>query len=351
MRGLRHWLGGLKWVAYFRRQQRWVALLASTIVALLLWLLSALNDTYTKRVHLPLAEGIKLPVNYAVVDSSRIPKVVAVDITASGSTLFRYSLQTLFKQKSKLWLEVDSSYLDPNGGYWTLRDFMLREDVLSIMPLLSQYMASASSNIELKIYPEEISFGYAPLSSQVVPVVFSSQVDFGKNENYLLTSYYMKPEMVQLYGVKKEVDRFLAEKQILQTDTLPLIISEPGRSEHRVPVRVPSGMKVEPREVTVTLEVEELRYYSEVIHLNNIENAPYGYNVRLFPSTVEVRYLAPKDTLDANNKPGSLQLYVDAKGIGGDVKYLDVKLREYPRYAYTLQIEPDRVEYLLEEQE
>ncbi|MDO5035912.1 MAG: hypothetical protein Q4D93_03015 [Porphyromonas sp.] len=338
-------------VSYFLRQRRWVALLICMLVAVLFWLMSAMDGTYTKRVQLQVSEDINLPVGYTLVDSSLIPKVVAVDITAQGGTLLSYSLETIFDKQLHLKLEVDSDFINPQGGRWVVGGLRLRERVLATLPKLSKFVANQSgSDLELRIYPEEITIEYERLTTRSIPVAFTSQIDFGDNAHFILNALTMTPDVVKVYGVRADVDSLLIRDEVIETDDMPIRVDRAGVSSYKVALQVPKGMTLDPDSVEVTVAVEELLYHTEQVSQIEVDNLDKGYTLRLFPSTISVSYLAPRDSLlDLKEDSHPVVLYVDAKEIESQTLQLEVHLREVPRFAHTIQLEPDRVEFILEE--
>lgn len=339
--------------SYFLRRRRWVALLLCAVLASVAWLLLALGRDYTKVVEVEVIPEVELPVNFALSDASRLPNVITLELRGGGWELLSFSFDSFFEKKPKLRIEVEKAWLDENGGWWHMEERGILQEILEAYPLLDSYYRFPDNGIRISLFPKEISFAYAPLKSQTMPVVFTSQWSFGEHENFLLTAQKMEPEEVEVYGVSYLLDSLISVQPVLETDTVPLRVDHVGVSEFKVALLEPDGFRLSPDSITVTAMVEELLFHQEKVTEIEIDNLPDGYRLRLFPSSVSVSYLAPKDTIKGNGKKiyAPITLYVDASEIAEGVQnqLLEVRPRVVPKFAYTLQIDPDKVEFILEE--
>lgn len=351
MRGLRRLLREGRFTAYFMRDRRWVALSICLLISVFFWVVAAIDDPrgYTKEIAVQLDKPI-LPTNYRMTDLSQYPEVVYVKVHAKGGSLLRYTINQIGRSSYRVRPTVDTTQLLPEGGQYRLRERDLKRLLLS-KPLHDVSRMDLNTSTDLKIYPEEISFSYEPLSEGKADVLFGSQIDFGVHRNFKLAdTISLIPSSVRVFGVKSDLEDFMATGAVLTTDTIGLKIDNPGRDTIRVAVVTPSGIDARPDSVDVVLMTNELVYHSFTTSDIEIRNLPPGYDLSLVPLQVTVTYLVPKDKVGEETlfDPG---LYIDAREAfdGSNRKALMVHVDKVPSQVDMIQVVPDRLDFILRE--
>ena len=351
MRGLRRWLREGRFTAYFMRDRRWVALSICLLISVFFWLVAAIDDPrgYTKEIAVQLDKPI-LPSNYRMTDLSQYPEVVYVKVHTKGGSLLRYTINQIGRPSYRLRPTVDTTHLLAAGGQYRLREGDLKRLLLS-KPLHEVSRMDLNTLTDFKIYPDEIAFSYEPLSEGKAEVLFGSHIDFGVHRNFKLAdTISLTPSSVRVFGVKSDLDDFMASGAVLTTDTIGLRIDNPGRDTIRVAVVTPPGIDARPDSVDVVLMTNELVYHSFTTSDIEIRNLPPGYDLSLIPLQVTVTYLVPKDRVGEETlfDPG---LYIDARevfgGTGGQT--LTVHVSNVPSQVDMIQVVPDRLDFILRE--
>lgn len=348
MKGIGRTLKDLRVVSYFSKGKRWLILCLCMFLALVIWLLQSLNDTYTKTIEIEIAP-VSLPSRYSIDDSVDLPSTIKIEITATGSKLMNFTLShQLFNKEPKLHLEVDSLRLDPEGGFWSVADIELVRQVRHSYPELDKFFSSSEDRIFVR--PDYIGFGYVPMDKISLPIVFNNQFDFGESKNRFLKSLQMDEEEVVVYGLKTKLDSIKATSGVILTDTSTIMLDQIGISTQKVALLHPEGIKLSLDSVNVHLDVQELRYYTFTSNELLVKSLPEDMSIRLFPASIKVTYLAEEDSnLDEIKR--QLKLYIDLNEIKDltETKKLKVNFDTLPREVHMIQLEPDQVEFILEE--
>lgn len=306
-----------------------------------------MDATYTKKVRIEV-EAPTLPLKFAIDNQSGIPPSIEIAITARGDKLFSYSLEEFFSQDQVLKLAIDTMLLTPDGGYISIGEDELLRQIRNTNDLFNSYFDS-STNAQIRLFPDFASFSYAPLVERQVEVFFGSQIDLGEESNRMLVELDMEPDVVTVFGLATSVDSLIKTQGLISTDPSPLVVRGDSVSYHKVALVSPYGLRIRPDSVTVKTVVAPLRYKTFVISDIKIRNLPEGYNIRLFPSTIKVSFLAVNNVsvVDIANQ---LHPYVDIEELTEGTKKLKLHLPNIPTEVQMLQLEPDAVEYLIEQQ-
>lgn len=293
-------------------------------------------------------EAPTLPISYDIDDAKGIPDHVDIAITTNGSKLLSFTLRQLFQKRPVLKLAIDTLQISRDGGYMSIGRDELYRQIKNTNELLDSYFGN-NSDAQITLYPEYISFTYAPLVEQKMGVFFGGQIDLGTESNRTLVSLEMSPDEVSVFGLSTAIDSLIHNQELISTEISPLVIDADSVSYHRVALLAPPGIRLTPDSVTIKTEVAPLKYKSFFIDKITVRNLPEGYNIRLFPSSIKVTYLAVDD-VNTNDIVNLIHLYVDVDEVTDGTKRLKVRLPFVPKELNVLQLEPDSVEYLIEEE-
>ncbi len=322
------------------------------LLSTLMWFVLALSSPqgYTKEVDVRV-EWPALPAEYVVTDSTVFPRHLTVELHSSGFGLLRYTLNSLFRSVPTYTPIVNTSSLDTDGGTWELTDRQLKSQVLTnILPMAKAILTDTLLNVNIK--PSTLKIPYEPLSSAEADVIFTSQVDFGEKPNLnLVGEVQLTPDKVMLYAAKSQIDSLSASHNlIVRTDTVAVRIGDPGKIRTAIALIPPANTRVQPDSVIVSLATEELTSRTFIATNIAVKGLKPGYTLHLLPEQVRVTYLIAKTSARDSALP-DIQLYVDAGDIKTqDQKLLSVKVKNFPEEVQLIQLDPDRVSYILQEE-
>lgn len=320
-------------------------------MSLLLWFLLALASPsgYTKRVKVRVAWP-DFPSSFVVTDSTSYPESIAVELHCGGFELLSYSLKSLFRTVLVYTPQIDTATLDEAGGTWELSERQLKSQILTdILPIAKSMLKDTLRNVSLS--PNTLTIPYEPLSGAEADVIFTSQVDFGKKPNLkLIDEVLLTPEKVTLYGAQSKIDSLRNSGALFaRTDTVSVRIGDPGMVRTSIALIPPKGTVAEPDSVLVTMTTEELTSRTYMANSIAIEGLDPRYELHLLPARVRVTYLVTKTSAQDQALP-DIRLYVDAsKVVRLQTKSLPVKVKDFPKEVELIQLEPDRVNFVLEE--
>ena len=138
---------------------------------------------------------------------------------------------------------------------------------------------------------------------------------------------------------------------MIPTDTTAIKIGDPGKVMLPISLLTPPGIHAEPDTVYVSFVTEKLVHTSFVVREIEVKGLDNRHTLKLLPGTVTVTLLAPGSASEsAGYDP---MLYVDASGvIGAPQGYkLEVQVGNPPDKSRVemIQIDPDRLDFILEE--
>ncbi|MBR8785471.1 hypothetical protein IX308_001673 [Porphyromonas levii] len=334
-------------VSYFSKGRRWLILLFCILLSAVLWLIQSMDATYTKKVRIEV-EPPTLPLKFAIDNQSGIPPAIEVAITARGDELLSYTLEGLFSKAPVLKLAIDTMMLTSDGGYMSIGNEELLRQIRNTNELFDNYFDNGT-NAQIRLFPDFVSFSYAPLVEKQIGVFFGGQINLGEESNRMLVDLDMQPEVVTAYGLATSIDSLIRTQGLVSTDPKPLVVREDSVSYHKVALVSPHGVRLTPDSVTIKTVVAPLRYNTFVITDIQVRNLPEGYNIRLFPSAIKVTFLAVS-SVSIGDISNQLHPYVDIDELTEGTKKLKLHLPNIPKQVQMLQMEPDAVEYLIEQQ-
>ena len=358
MEGLRKILRDRKPLSNLLKDGKWVGVVVSLLLALFFWFLIVLDSPagFTKQLRVTLLQP-ELPGGFVVTDSALYPKKLVVGLHAPGGKLLRFSLRNLFFHPKPFRPEVDTADLRPGGGRLEISAAHLKRQLLR-SPSLPKSVKELLPNgyDDLTLSAQSLVLSYEPIQESRAEVLFAGQVDFGESPNLKLTdSVGIIPKVVRLYGPKQKLDslRNAEDGLFVKTDTAAIKIGNPGHVTLPIALLETKDFRMVPDTVYVSFVTEELMHTSYTSQDIKIHGLDSRHTLRLLPPSVTVTLLATKAGLeDSDYDP---MLYVDAsRVIGAPTGYrLEVHVGNPPDKSKVemIQIEPDKLDFILEEKE
>ena len=256
---------------------------------------------------------------------TKVPDTLTVTVRDRGYRFFSY----LFHKTPKLTLRL-TDYSDGNSTF-KIDQSHLKKTIASI---LNKHATIVS------VLPEAINIRFTDLPGKKVPVKTDIVVE--PREDY--TQYgalIQSQDSVLVFSDAKtlseinEVFTYHVEELDL-TDTL----------RRKVTIAPINGAVVEPRSIDVIVPIEKLKQQSRSVKIA-VRNAPPGVKMLLFPSDVEVKYLAPVSRI---TEDAGITAVVDYNSVGVNSKSNKVKVMigEVPAAYENVKFSHDSVEYIIE---
>jgi len=256
---------------------------------------------------------------------TKVPDTLTVTVRDRGYRFFSY----LFHKTPKLTLRL-TDYSDGNSTF-KIDQSHLKKTIASI---LNKHATIVS------VLPEAINIRFTDLPGKKVPVKTDIVVE--PREDY--TQYgalIQSQDSVLVFSDAKtlseinEVFTYHVEELDL-TDTL----------RRKVTIAPINGAVVEPRSIDVIVPIEKLKQQSRSVKIA-VRNAPPGVKMLLFPSDVEVKYLAPVSRI---TEDAGITAVVDYNSVGVNSRSNKVKVMigEVPAAYENVKFSHDSVEYIIE---
>jgi hypothetical protein len=309
-----------------------VAFLICILIASFLWIVNALNRTYTKTIAVPL-KFINLPKNKAL--SSELPKFIQADVKASGAKLLFIDFK---KNENEIIIDFNN-----------FSSKKIHSNNLAINTALSIGNLSKLFNTEvelIKVKPDSIYFSFGKAYQKIVPVISDLQIDFDTLYNYG-DKVKISPSSITLYGdslLLSSIDEVKTEKIILnnlnKTIKQKATIVLPEEFEERI--------GISQKEVNLDINVDKFTELNLDVPVETI-NVPKGFELKTFPDKIKLQIkvgLLEYDSL----RPEQFRVIVNYADITKNKNKLPVKIDQQPENIKIIKIIPQKVEFLIKKQ-
>ena len=272
---------------------------------------------------------IKVPVEISKPDNvhllNKVPDTLSVTVRDRGYRFYSH----LFHKAPKLTLRL-TDYSDGNSTF-KIDQSHLKKTVASV---LNKHATIVS------VLPESINIRFTDLPGKKVPVKTDIMVE--ARDDYTQYGAWIKSQdSVLVFSDAKtlseinEVFTYHVEELDL-TDTL----------RRKITIAPINGAVVEPRSIEIMIPIEKLKPQSRSVKIA-VRNAPAGEKMLLFPSDLEVNYLAPISRI---SEDAGITAVVDYNSVDFNSKSNKVKVSigEVPAAYQDVKFSPDSVEYIIE---
>ena len=309
-----------------------MAFLICILIASFLWIINALNRTYTKTIAVPV-KFINLPKNKAI--SSELPKYIQADVKASGAKLLFID----FKKNEK---EI---IIDLNN----FSSKQLKLNNLAINTALSIGNLSKLFNTEIeliKVKPDSIYFSFGRSYQKIVPVIADLQIDFDTLYNFG-EKVKISPSSLTLYGdsiLLSSIDEVKTEKIIL--NNLNKTINQ--KATIILPEELEERIGISQKEVNLDINVDKFTELNLDVPIETIK-VPKGFELKTFPDKINLYIkvgLLEYDSL----RPEQFRVIVDYTDISKNKNKLPIKIDQQPDNIKIIKIIPQKVEFLIKKQ-
>jgi hypothetical protein len=299
------------------------------LIASFLWLINALNRTYTRTVAIPV-NFVNYPVGKRIVN--RLPPYIMADIKTTGAKLLM-----LLMKKSIAEITVDVGKV-PN--------IKSAARNVSISTANSIGNLSKLLNVEvdlLKVKPDSIHFVFGKTYTKKIYIKPIVQINYaipqGIFKRIKVTPQYIMVSSDSLTLAK--TDTFYTEKIVLNTLNQHI--------EQKMTIDIPEALEgiVSLSDTKVALQINLDEYAQKTIQIPvQILNTPPNITVKTFPAFINVTIAAPYAMFDSLN-PNTVKAYVDFKQILTKTEKLTVSVTSSILNNKITYISPQKVEYII----
>jgi hypothetical protein len=289
------------------------------------WYLQSLQQDYETYISIPIRYR-NMPDNISFTDT--VPDKITVHVRDKGSHLLNYTVGASFPV-----LDINLKELSGQGVF----NLTPKE----MQGALSQTLFSTTAILDFA--PSQLQLKYNRRKEKRLPVVFNGKVNLAPGFR-LVGDIIITPSAVKAYGTSATLDT-LHSLQTVFTDIKQLNAS----GTFTLPLQKRQGASFQTTEVTVTFPVEEFteKDFDIPVVLTGIPN---GYTVRLFPPTIKVVCHIPLSRFkELTPEDFALQLpFAELRrNYSGQAP---IRLTRHPEWVQTINLVPDKVEFLLEKQ-
>ena len=290
------------------------------------WLLQALQQSFETKVLVPI-QYKNIPTG--IVLDNDIPSDILIRIKGKGTLLWRYTMGVRNKEA----LEINLEDIDLKKSSYTISkadlESMIHEHLSSTVTLVSWS-------------PDILNITYQPLERKELPVVLSGKLTPATGY-FLIDTALFTPSKIPVYGSKTLLDSLSAiyTEHISITD-----IQKPIRRQ--VQLIIPEGIRM--NEASVELNVSAEEYTEKVIQVPIVcKNLPENYKIHIFPPAVEIISLVSLANYGKISE-SDFEVSIDYFELLKSVNYTTiVNLTKKPDWINNYRINPEKVEFLIEE--
>lgn len=312
----------------FLRRQRWkeaMVFFCFLLLSLGFWLLQSLQQEYEIEITIPVRYK-NIPADIAF--SSAVPSEIKARIKDKGSVLLNYSFGRTFAP-------IEANMKDTKEKKGTL--LILKKEIEN--DILKQLISTTNL---ISFEPQQIDADYSKRMNKEVPVVFngSVQAEAGFQESGDITIH---PPTINIYASKTVLDT------IREVKTVFTEIKKGNKTIVRnIQLQKIDGATLDPSVVAVTIPIEEFTEKTLNIPVVCL-NIPPHFTVRMFPAEVKVTCSVPLSKFkDLSEEGFAIQFsFADLEqNVSGSIP---IKLSQKPDWVRTATLTPDKVEFILEQ--
>ena len=290
------------------------------------WLMLTLNNTYELEVDFPLELE---NVDEETVITSDLPEFITVTLRDKGTTLACYRLHL-----RKPAVKVDFVAHD-NGDEYGHVNIAHSELQKLLTPLIE------SSSRIVAIHPDTVDYFYSRGVMKRVPVVFRGNVQV--DPLFYLSEIHIDPDTVTVWGEKTFLDSLNDVSTVVTNFTN--LKENTTRKTALTSIR---GAKIQPSEVTLTVAVDI--FVEKVVEVPIIgTNFPGGLALRTFPATAMVSFRVGAKDYNLYNASNFVITATYEELLQSPDSLLHLKLRSVPEGVTQVSIEPENVQFLIEQ--
>ena len=302
------------------------------LISAFLWLISALNRSYTRTVAIPV-NFINYPVGKRI--TNKLPPYIMVDIKTSGAKLLM-----LLVKKSIAEITIDV-------GKVTAVKSAAHQASLSTISSIGNLSKLLNTDVDLiKVKPDSIHFIFGKTFTKKVFIKPQVQINYDIPQG-IFKRIKVTPQQISISSdsaTLAKIDTLYTEKIVLNNLN--------HRVEQLTAIEVPEALEglIALSHNKVNLQINLDEYAQKTIQLPvQVINAPPNTSVKTFPAIVQVTLTAPYTLFDSLNA-NTVKASVDFKQISSHAEKLTISVTSSISDNKITQISPQKVEYIIRKQ-
>lgn len=307
--------------------KKFLVFLVSLLLSGAMWIYIELMKDYTTDLQYSL-NFMNVPEDLILVN--RNDSTIKVGVTAQGFEL----LEALYFRKNKVF-EIDLSELrirQANGMFTAY---------LPSSQLIRQIDRQLGANNTVSyVKPDTLFFRFAQVTRMKVPVI--PDLEFNFSQQYLLyDSVSCMPQDITVTSIKEVTDtlrRLYTEKVVITDRDSSIVLNVPVKR-----TMAPALLRFSSDSVKITVPVRKFTEAVFDIPVTMEGNFP----VKLFPDKVQVTCMVPMQHFKEISESGFKAVVVTDNIRKGDIRNLQVELKEIPRHVKVTRIKPEQVEFII----
>ena len=307
--------------------------LACLVLSFVFWLLTTLYKTYLEDISIPVAyQG--LPEHKVLV--SKLPENLVLEVEATGFEILWMKWNGVGDE-----VTIDASL----NSLKQLPSADAGNYVLVTEKKLSQIRADLEEELSLvAIRPDSILFKFRDKVEKTLPIKFKGNIAFD-GQFGAVEKLIFEPAFVKVTGPAEALDTMKA----IFTDSL-VFESVDESIEQEVDLLSDKSdvpVSVEPKMVKLSLAVEE--FTEGTVDVPVMQKGSFsGGSIKLFPTTVRVKYLVPLSQFE-KIRADQFKAEVDLNSISEErTTALEVSITESPSIVKRVKPDPTFVEFIIQ---
>lgn len=293
------------------------------------WFLNALGKFYTVEIRVPV-KYVNLPDNKTL--ANVLPNEFALKIRAHGFTILRKKASYFFSPfEFNVNDMTNNRMLESKKSNYEFPTRIFYNEISNRM----------SYDFEiLGMSPDTLYFRYGEMVSKKVKVKPNVKIDL-KKQFEISGEIKSVPDSVIINGPQSVIDTIMK----IETEKRQFIAVDKSIQEV-IKIKKSQNLFFVPSEIQVNIPVEEFTEANLTVPIflsNNAENK----TIKLFPSKVKVTFLVSLSRFSVI-KPEDFKLSVNYNDIAKGQQRLKINIDSTPSFIYALKINPEELEYLIE---
>lgn len=288
------------------------------------WLFLKLEDDYDVDIKIPV-KLINVPEN--VVITTPPPEDIKVTLHDRGGILLKY----LYSHT------LDTTYVDFNSynkvsGHVTLLSSDITQPILKNLDGTTKVVG---------VKPDTLEYFYNFGNYRQLPVRINGKVS--ADSLYAVADTIIKPRLIKVYASKEILDT------MTQVSTKPFVLDNISRNTtHTIDLASIRGAKMVPSRVRITFDADLMTENTVQVPVEYI-NFPAGKTLKTFPGIVNVTFhVGMKQYKEITAEKFAIVVTYD-EVMRNSENRLRLSLKNMPRGVSHVRIDPEEVEFLIED--
>lgn len=312
-------------IRFFKTNKEILIFCVFLLASIAFWFSQTFKDHTTVNIEYAL-RIINVPKN--VIFTSDVPQAVTVSISGQGFVVLQYMLSGADKV-----LDIDYSDMSRIGGVLSIDNYIWKKTMARELPTGISYSSVNPSSVE--IY-------YSMGEHRRVPVVFTGKVR--TSDQHILCELVLTPQYVDIYAPSPQYDTIHAvyTEPVTYTDVEDTVQFRMGLQKIRGVKMVPDSVRVKACVDLFTSKTIKVPVYCV--------NIPQDKVLRTFPLMVDVSFRVSA-TMFSKIAADDFLVAVDFNTIKTGDSKCRLVVRDKPSGIYNVKINPEYVDYVIEQQD